>query len=442
MSITEIVEELLGTIVRDYDVGPVIGHSLIESDLSIIERELPRGGDEKDPASVNEVGQTIRLDTSNGSYCLKTYRSGNSASHISLEECLISFLQEVGYTLAPNMIPTREAEFHVEAGGSRWWLSRYIEADAPYSWMIPTWRNHACYVAGKALGALHHTTDGLNIEVVRQWANFGDDGLKEESDLESMSRTEELVYLSALATMEAVLDETVRRCGKALEEERFKGDPLLSFIIENPRALKETLLGALSFIEDQKRTLGTLELLVHGDFHPGNLLFRENPEDKQLVAVLDYEHVHLEDPVFDVAYAAAMFSAAWGPEVSDYASGQANFVKSFNKGSQAFLDPRLLRSLLMGYFEMLESGLRQGGVLKIGRLNKFALMHRVATLIGPYLEISCFLIFFWQIEKYLSSSERMRPVFMRGAVHVLNLLFHVTREAKTKRDWLKDLPRK
>lgn len=445
MSISEIENELLDAIIRDYDVGNLVSHSVIEGDMASIGRRflhLPASVEETNVASSGRsaASEIFRLDAQSGSYCLKSHRSDVAQAHVALEESLIVFFSEVGYSLAPQLVATRTGSYHVEKNGTRWWLSRFIEAEPAYLWMVPSWRNHACFVAGRALAAWHHTTDGLNAEVLNHWSCSNSNGAK-SAPIEK-TKTEELVYLSVLPSLERQLDDCLALSAAKLCGDELRDDPLLNFLTENGYALKEVLASAAEHVEEQRRMLGVLELLVHGDYHPGNLLFRENQDEKELVGVVDFEHVRLEDPVFDLAYAAVMFCSVWANDIEDFTQGNASFSRCFNKGSQSTVDPRLLRSLFMGYFDTLKEGLRQGGILKLGRINRFTLMHRVTSLFGPYMELSSFLILIWLIERYLTVPEKMRPVFLRSSIHILNLLFFLARECKTRRDWLKDVPRK
>jgi Ser/Thr protein kinase RdoA (MazF antagonist) len=74
------------------------------------------------------------------------------------------------------------------------------------------------------------------------------------------------------------------------------------------------------------------QVLVHGDWHPGNLLYR----DGAIVAVLDFDSARLEPRLSDVANAALQFSMQMQrPE--DPASWPDGF------------DARRIRSLLRGY---------------------------------------------------------------------------------------------
>ncbi len=52
------------------------------------------------------------------------------------------------------------------------------------------------------------------------------------------------------------------------------------------------------------------EQIVHGDWHPGNMLFRH----RRVVAVIDYDAARLQQRIIDLANGAAQFSIIGGPE--------------------------------------------------------------------------------------------------------------------------------
>ena len=69
------------------------------------------------------------------------------------------------------------------------------------------------------------------------------------------------------------------------------------------------LVAAYLRAADQADALGLTSMLpsvVHGDWHPGNLLFR----GREIVAVLDFDSIRVEPRVIDLANAALQFSMA------------------------------------------------------------------------------------------------------------------------------------
>jgi hypothetical protein len=57
----------------------------------------------------------------------------------------------------------------------------------------------------------------------------------------------------------------------------------------------------------EKSDLSILQL-IHGDFHPGNVLFGA----QDVVAIIDFEYLTVASPLYDLAYALVMFCFEWG----------------------------------------------------------------------------------------------------------------------------------
>ncbi len=86
------------------------------------------------------------------------------------------------------------------------------------------------------------------------------------------------------------------------------------------RPQPEVLNGTVRFLEEayQSSAEGANQLglndwplqIVHGDWHPGNMLFRDN----HVVAVIDYDSARLQQRVIDLANGALQFSITGGSE--------------------------------------------------------------------------------------------------------------------------------
>lgn len=66
-------------------------------------------------------------------------------------------------------------------------------------------------------------------------------------------------------------------------------------------------------------------IIVHGDFHAGNLRF--GPRGAVVCAITDFDYIHRADPLFDVAYALVMFNlqGPYDEELIENAAGGGNF---------------------------------------------------------------------------------------------------------------------
>lgn len=94
---------------------------------------------------------------------------------------------------------------------------------------------------------------------------------------------------------------------------------------------------------DEVRAFG----LVHGDLHPGNLMFRVGAEGAALVGVLDWEHALLGDPLMDWALALQLAPEALAGVIRGYGAERAEALR--NPGararSQVYVASRALHGL-------------------------------------------------------------------------------------------------
>ncbi|HEY9785127.1 MAG TPA: aminoglycoside phosphotransferase family protein, partial [Candidatus Obscuribacterales bacterium] len=376
----------------------------------------------------------FRVDTDTGAYCLKLHRN-KIAGRIHVEEQFLQFLQQNGFTLSPKMVAANDGNFHIDVKDEHWWLSLFIESDPCPFWMMPTWRNAVCYRGGAELARLHRVSDALNFDELKRWLLPPPEHVKTLSSQATPSGIE-----SVLPSLRHSLNQLLSDCVVSIERDNRRDDAALLFLLEHSPQLEDILDDALSKIEEVVKERGQLELMAHGDYHPGNLLSGQSDEALEVVGIVDYEHSHLEDPIFDVGYAVVMFCAPWLSSLEDFVSGRKSFKTDFNKGAIGGIDGKLLRSLLEGYLTGLERGLRHGGVLRVKGQTTRALAQRLHMLLGPYMIVSCFLLLTWLLKKYLHYPQRYRACYERAVVHSLNLLFYMAREEHRRRNWLNFVP--
>jgi len=82
--------------------------------------------------------------------------------------------------------------------------------------------------------------------------------------------------------------------------------------------------------------------LVHGDFRLGNWLLEETSGGVRLSGVLDWEMVHLGDPLEDVAWCTSLLWRAGSPLASGLVP-PAEFCALYTQASGRSVDPERLR---------------------------------------------------------------------------------------------------
>lgn len=92
----------------------------------------------------------------------------------------------------------------------------------------------------------------------------------------------------------------------------------------------------------------TMRSMVHGDWHPGNLLYR----DRRVVAVLDFDSARLEPRVADIANGALQFSMMMGDPLAPEAWPEGldvrrmdRFIRGYDQAATRRLDDAERRAL-------------------------------------------------------------------------------------------------
>jgi Ser/Thr protein kinase RdoA (MazF antagonist) len=185
-----------------------------------------------------------------------------------------------------------------------------------------------------------------------------------------------------------------------LQEIGTSDDPWLQLVV----ALRGDLVrGAVAAVNDARSVNHPWvqeTLLVHGDFHPGNLLFRQD----LLCAILDFEYAHMECAAYDLGYAALFFATRWGnetPGVNDQVDGT--------------LDMTLLEPLLEGYTEQWA----QNHCLAGGQDRPS--IPQALEIIRPYMRIAGYLVIYWLLKKYVEQPDE-RLLLRRAIDHNLKAL--------------------
>jgi homoserine kinase type II len=257
MSTISFFGTLVDTIKRHYELSAILDISVLPSLRS--------------HASGPDSVYLVR--TENGAYVLRPFRT-EVLSAIELHNQFLRWAESQNLSFTQRIIQTRSRANFFEYENRNWWLSSYIEADSVFEWTKPTWSEEICEQSGRVLAQLH--------KVLRDFADNSPG------------------VLSA-ANLSANLDESVVTGLEARLNEAFSKSRKFS-------SQKEVVAPLVSKALSQIQTSSSAnKQLVHGDYHPGNLLFRNN----YAIAIIDFEYLNFEPAIYDVAYAIVMFCADW-----------------------------------------------------------------------------------------------------------------------------------
>ncbi|GEM_PF-3418776 len=323
--------------------------------------------------STGPFSAAYRLDTESGSYCLKLHSKDRSAGALKLEEELLTFLARQRFPLTPALVPTASGNPHLRAGQEICSLYSYIEADPPFDWSRPAWSAGHCRAAGRALAAFHRAT----------------------APFVARLRNEQR-YRPFCLPLRSMLPSRFRRSLDFARQARRGHNEALALVAEESESLGDALASTLAALNRLESERSATPVLIHGDYHPGNVLFR----GQELCGILDFEYLRVEDRRYDLGCALIHFCALWP-------AGRAKQPPS--SGFERAFDRRRLEAFQDGYLEGAgaapdrpQTPLPAGGE------------EGISTLV-PYMKFACFLLVCWLVELYQGGS-RSRPDFLDRAV--------------------------
>lgn len=243
----------------------------------------------------------LLVQSAGGIFCLKRHRPEKTLSRLAFEEEFQDRIFSCHRQLVPQLVATVCGKRHFVLNGERWRLERYIAAPH-YCWWQRQWPASLCAVAARALFQFHAASAALVPVYLKEW----------QCDGAGMMRTDLLNSMRPLGV------NVLSLCGSSLNRARFAASgyagslkrEILTLLEQCQQLLagSEATIEALSVRDNLALARGSPQfVLVHGDYHPGNVLF----DGQARCAIVDFEHVHIEHRLFDMAYAVIMFSLPW-----------------------------------------------------------------------------------------------------------------------------------
>lgn len=258
MSINRSLAALVDTIKRTYQLTD-----------DVLVKELASRNSSTDSRS-----KVFLLETAERAYVLREYRTEDE-DVIELHNSFLNFARDCNLDFVQQIVPSADGALSFACEGKRYWLAEFIAADKQFDCMRPVWADADCVDAGKILAQLH-------------------------SALRAFARSEPDFYLRASTRGSAVTD-LERKLSDAISENQLADSNSVALLSDNRSRFLEILGSANSTIANSNCARDVQ--LVHGDYHPGNVLYRNGAA----VAVVDFEYLNCESAIYDVAYALVMF---------------------------------------------------------------------------------------------------------------------------------------
>jgi len=213
-------------------------------------------------------------------YFLRRYRTGTPEEKVRFEHALLKELQARRFALSPRCIPKKDGTTYVEIDRNlkNKALKNYIAVFSflpgkdKYKWNAPLCSDKELKNSAKMLALYHNTIFG--------WQGIG--GWKERSNFDEIN------------LMAAKWKGFARNTANS---------PFDDFFLKQ----FDNMLGSLRHIPTKKSYNAMPRLLVHGDYHPGNLKFWGD----KITGVLDFGWSKMDARCFDVGLAALYFCITW-----------------------------------------------------------------------------------------------------------------------------------
>jgi homoserine kinase type II len=215
-------------------------------------------------------------------YFFRRYKCGIKKEELIFEHSVINHLVKRNFDLVPRIIKTRNKKSYVhqidrlDAGNGVFYaIFEFLTGEDKYTWINPLCSAEEIVNAAFVLGRFHNAV-----------YDFIPEGRRYEPKIHDLLP---VVYLNAIKSVERGTDSVF--------------DVYLAETIDLiKRNIKQTQDGL-----SKQDCQDLIELVNHCDYHPGNLKF----QNKQVVALLDFDWSKIEVRCFDVALAIFYFFTDW-----------------------------------------------------------------------------------------------------------------------------------
>lgn len=353
-----------------YPIGKV---TAIES-ITCDEEELLRSAGslpEAHQLRTDELRSSFRVSTEGEEYFLKRVSAWVADDQLERIEHFLKWTVARKLDLCPALIQTRSGESHIRMGDQRYQLCKFIEQEKRHIWMRSCLTDTDCALAGALLARMHLAS----VEYL------GENPDKKDA-------------FSISWDYQTSCENLFQR----IKGEKAASYPALVSVAKNEDYLKSRFLRAIHVMSTQGKCV--VPLLVHGDFHPGNVLFFKDETGSRSVRLVDFDYLRKENPLHDLGYALIMFARSRSLKKSKRSKGTTNHQ----------LDWQLVRAFARGYIRSLHKDPAETDEFKIRKAEVMAACLN-AHWVLQYMTFSCFLTMDWAVEKLISGPGLFSDVY-------------------------------
>ena len=217
-------------------------------------------------------------------YILRIYREGTQEKKIRFEHELIKELNTRGFVLAPHLVETKYQSTYVKLSKHCVGCQKeifiavyqYLSGEDKYSWDNPMCTFAELSNAAEVLASYHNTVFGW--QDTMNW--------KEPDIIDQISHMWTIWKAYTDSSNDSVFDRYFQK----------HVNNLIESVEQTSNSIERTVYESLP------------HLIIHGDFHPGNLKF----QDDTIVGLFDFDWSMMDARCFDVGLAMFYFCTAWG----------------------------------------------------------------------------------------------------------------------------------
>jgi homoserine kinase type II len=210
-------------------------------------------------------------------YFLRRYQSGIRQEEIVFEHALIDHLAARGTCPVARVHRARNGASFIQldvAGAAYYALFDYLPGEDRYTWVNPRCSLHEIRAAGALLAQFH----------------------SDVATLKAPGRRAEPKIVDLLPLIENAWSECLARS---------TGNSFDRYAAQHDRLVRDSLAEVAGVL---RRATGDLpEVIIHSDYHPGNLRFLED----EISGLVDFDWAKVDLRSFDVALAVWYFCVSW-----------------------------------------------------------------------------------------------------------------------------------
>lgn len=366
--------QLLDAIKNAYELGEIEEFDSISTD----EEELLKHEDVQ-PAEV--MRSSFRVLAGGERYFLKRVSNSFEEKPLLASEKFLVWTNDRDLQLAPELRRTVDKETHLVFEGSRYQLFKFVEQNSRKIWMAANVSEADCRLSGATLARLHLA--GLE---------YMDLSLKSVDDQWSGS---------FLPSVQKAWDAV----GERLVGDDAPNKRAAELLHSDFSTLSDRLAACLSRLQSETAGEDVVppdneEILVHGDYHPGNVLLPAEDETSKRAYVVDFDHMHMEHPLYDLSYALIMFARS---------SVEGAGEKTESLIGPQKIDLELAESFLDSYFAVVAALPPYSD--RVVAFKKSLTSQRASRHLNDYLTVACYLILDWAVEKLVSGPLEFSEVY-------------------------------